>query len=98
MQILDITTWKIPCLAAVTERPSLCPASSVTGMPTCSSLRREGGEGQITAPKSYLKCPHGQLFPGVPSDILDSKAGSPTPDPRVRLRLGPAAHAQGRRG
>lgn len=66
MPILDITTWNIPCLAAVTDWPSFWPASSVTGMPTCSSLRREGDEGQITGPKSLPHCPHGQLFPGPP--------------------------------
>ena len=34
---------------------------------------------------------HRQLVPGVPSDSLDSKAGSPTPaSPSTRWRLGPA--------
>lgn len=39
MRTLETTTWAMACLAAWADSPRRVPSSSVTGMPTLSSLR-----------------------------------------------------------
>lgn len=54
------------------------------------------GWGHTTSPKSYQQCPLGQLFPGVPSGVRESKAIVPSPGSQSQIETMPRNFCLGR--